>query len=162
MRILTELRGIQYGLLEREDVGDMARVLGDVFSRRDPPAIAVGMSAADIEGFVGIFGPKALAEDLTIVARNSSGELVGAMFAEDFGTPPPADVTRAPASFAPVGALLDSLDDEYTEQRIQWLLEVIYTCSWSGYRILSAARASPKPWSHSVSRTEPSTDIVWP
>jgi ribosomal protein S18 acetylase RimI-like enzyme len=113
MRILTELRGIKYGLLEREDVGDMARVLGDVFSRRDPPAIAVGMSATDIKEFVDIFGPKALAEDLTIVARNSSGELVGAMFTEDFGTSPPADVTRAPASFAPVGALLDSLDDEY-------------------------------------------------
>jgi ribosomal protein S18 acetylase RimI-like enzyme len=113
MRTLTELRGINYGLLEREDIGDMARVLGDVFSRRDPPAIAVGMSASDIERFVGIFGPKALADDLTIVARNSSGELVGAMFTEDFGTPPPADVIRVPASFAPVGALLDSLDDEY-------------------------------------------------
>jgi ribosomal protein S18 acetylase RimI-like enzyme len=113
MRILTEVRGIRYGLVEHEDVREMAGLLGDVFSRRDPPAIAVGMSATDIEGLVRIFGPKALAEGLTIVARNSSSELVGAMLTEDFGTPPPADVDRAPARFAPVGALLDSLDDEY-------------------------------------------------
>jgi ribosomal protein S18 acetylase RimI-like enzyme len=113
MRVLAEVRGIKYGLLEREDIPGMARVLAEVFSQHDPPAIAAGMSITDIEEIVGIFGPKALAEGLTIVARNSSGELVGAMLTEDFGTPPPCGFAGAPARFAPIVALLESLDDEY-------------------------------------------------
>lgn len=113
MRILTEALGIQYGLLEPEDVPDMGHVLARAFSEREPPAIAVGMSFDDLEGLVSIFGPKALAEGLSIVARTTSNELVGALLTEDFGTPPPIGIAGAPSRFAPVGALLDSLDDEY-------------------------------------------------
>ncbi len=113
MKFLTEVRGIKYGLLQREDIPGVARLLADVFSRHDPPAVAAGMSHTDIEGLDGIFGSKALAEGLTIVAQNSSGELVGAMLTEDFGTPPPSGIAAVPSRFLPVGALLESLDDEY-------------------------------------------------
>lgn len=91
----------------------MARLLGEVFSRSEPPAIAAGMSAADLEELVGLFGAKAVVEGLTIIARAGSGDLVGAMLTEDFGTPRPSGIGGGPTRFAPVGALLDGLDAEY-------------------------------------------------
>jgi ribosomal protein S18 acetylase RimI-like enzyme len=113
---LTELDGIRYGLLEDDDVTEMARLIGHVFSRADPLAVAIDMAAGDLEAFVLVFGAKAVAEGLTVLARERSGALVGAMFSDDFGTPPPA-LDGLPASFAPVGALLESLDDDYRRTR---------------------------------------------
>ena len=112
MRLLTELHEIRYGLLECEDLAEMAQVIGEVFSRSDPLGVAVGMTQAELEAFVLVFGDKAVAEGLTIIARERSNRMVGAMFSDDFAAPPP-DLTNLPASFAPVGALLESLDEEY-------------------------------------------------
>jgi ribosomal protein S18 acetylase RimI-like enzyme len=116
MLLLDEFDGIRYGLLAHEDVAEMARVIGQVFSRSDPLGVAIGMKAEDIEAFVLVFGTKAVAEGLTVVARARSGALVGAMFSDDFGTPPP-DLDALPVSFAPVGALLERLDEEYRRTR---------------------------------------------
>jgi len=112
MLLLNELDEIRYGLLENEDLAEMAQVIGEVFSRSDPLGVAIGMTAEELESFVLVFGTKAVAERLTIIARGRSGELVGAMFTDDFGTPPP-ELENLPGSFAPVGALLESLDEEY-------------------------------------------------
>jgi hypothetical protein len=87
MLLLDEFDGIRYGLLAHEDVAEMARVIGQVFSRSDPLGVAIGMKAEDVEAFVLVFGTKAVAEGLTVVARGRSGALVGAMFSDDFGTP---------------------------------------------------------------------------
>jgi ribosomal protein S18 acetylase RimI-like enzyme len=58
--------------------------------------------------------PKAIAEQLTIVACDAvSGQLVGALLADDFGTTPPEGLDDAAPQFAPVGALLDTLDEPY-------------------------------------------------
>ena len=47
----------------------MVRLLGEVFSRYDPPAAAAGLTSAEFEAFVRLLCPKAAAEGLTIVAR---------------------------------------------------------------------------------------------
>lgn len=112
MLLLNELNGIRYGLLENEDLTEMAQVIGQVFSRSDPLGVAIGMTEEELESFVLVFGTKAVAEGLTIIARNHAGELVGAMFTDDFGTPLP-ELENLPMSFGPVGALLENLDEEY-------------------------------------------------
>jgi len=112
MLLLAEQDEIGYGLLESEDLAEMAQVIGEVFSRSDPLAVAIGMTAEELRTFVMMFGTKAIAEGLTIIARERSGQLVGAMFSDDFATPPP-DLENLPESFAPVGALLEVLDEEY-------------------------------------------------
>jgi ribosomal protein S18 acetylase RimI-like enzyme len=112
MLLLTKLDEIRYGVLEREDLSEMAQAIGEVFSRFDPLGVAVGMTEAQLEAFVLVFGDKAVAEGLTIIAREPSGRLVGAMFSDDFATPPP-ELENLPVSFAPVGALLESLDEDY-------------------------------------------------
>jgi hypothetical protein len=47
----------------------------------------------ELECLVSAFVPRALAEQLTVVARDAStGELLGSLLVEDFGTAPPARV----------------------------------------------------------------------
>jgi ribosomal protein S18 acetylase RimI-like enzyme len=110
--------GVEYGPLDASDVGPMAELLADVFSRHDPPAVAVGLPRREIEVLVLAFGPKALAERLTIIARAvSSRELLGALLVEDFATPPPDGQEQVAPTFAPIGAMLDGLDTQYRALR---------------------------------------------
>ena len=113
MKFLSDIRGIRYGLLQDEDVGEMSRLLAEAFSRYDPLAVAVGVSSEEIEGLVTLFGGKAVSEGLTILARAGTGEVVGAMLANDFASPQPPGIELVSSRFAPIGAILDSLDDEY-------------------------------------------------
>ena len=112
MRALAKAGGIRFGLLDAEDVPATVALLADVFSKHDPPAVALALSAADVEAIVGILAEKALAEDLTVIAMSDKGELVGAMLSEDFGTSPP-DLSVAPAAFGALGAVLEEMEDEY-------------------------------------------------
>ena len=50
---------IEYGVSAASDADAMAKLLGEVFSRRDPPAVAVGLTASEFEEFVRLFCPKA-------------------------------------------------------------------------------------------------------
>lgn len=111
---LAEIDESHYGILESEDLAEMAQVIGEAFSGSDPLGVAIGMTKEELRSFVLLFGTKAIAEGLTTIARDSSGRLVGAMFADDFATTP-LDLKDLPASFAPVGALLDILDEEYRQ-----------------------------------------------
>ena len=110
--------GIEYGLVEEAEVDAMASLLAGCFSRFEPMAVALGLPYGEIQGLVKAFGPKALSEQLTIVAREvSTGRLVGALLTDDFGTPPPEALDAKAPTFAPVGALLDGLDEKYRATR---------------------------------------------
>ena len=117
MKLLIELKGIRYGVLEDEDVAEMARVIAEVFHHSDPLGTAVGMRREELEDFVLAFGSKAAAEGLTVIARDHSGKMVGAMFTDDFGTPLP-NLQNLPESFAPVGAIPERLDEQYQHTQI--------------------------------------------
>lgn len=65
-------QSINYSLYTVADAGEMSRLLGEVFAERDPPAVAVGLTAAEFEAFVRLYGPKAEAEELTVVARSAT------------------------------------------------------------------------------------------
>jgi ribosomal protein S18 acetylase RimI-like enzyme len=112
-KLLTEIRGIAYSILEVEDLDEMARQLADVFSHRDPLALAVGLPLSQIEALVRLIGAEALSSRLTIGARTSSGRLVGAMLTNDFAAPQPSGIDTVAPDFEPIGALLESLDDQY-------------------------------------------------
>jgi len=105
---------ITYDLLIENDSDEMSKLLGEVFAERDPPAVAAGITAPEFEAFVSLFCPKASAEGLTIVARSSvTGEMVGAMLAEDAGTAPPDTLDHISPTFAPVLDILGQLDADY-------------------------------------------------
>jgi len=114
MRDSVEHVSIHYGVYAASDADAMARLLGDVFSRRDPPAIAAGLAATEFETFVRLFCPKAAAEGLTIVARlRDTGELVGALLTEDCASELPEGMDRLSSKFDPIFDILGQLDTEY-------------------------------------------------
>lgn len=59
---------VTYHLFTRADTDEMSRLLGEMFAHRDPPAVAVGLTASEFETFIRLYGPKADAEGLTVVA----------------------------------------------------------------------------------------------
>jgi ribosomal protein S18 acetylase RimI-like enzyme len=117
MELLHVTANIEYGRFELADLEEMSSVLAESFSLGEPMAVATGFSHQDIRAIVNLFGPKAAAERLTIVARNPGGSLVGALLAQDFATPPPEGLEQVAEAFHPIGALLDGLDDEYRSSR---------------------------------------------
>ena len=93
-------------VFETNDLEEMAEVLGESFSLGEPMAAAVRLSKKDIQAIVKLFGPKAAAEQVGVVARSTKGQVVGALLAQDFATPPPDGMERMPAAFNPIGALI--------------------------------------------------------
>jgi GNAT superfamily N-acetyltransferase len=111
-------QSVNYSLYTTTDADEMSRLLGDVFAEGDPPAVAVGLTAKEFEAFVRLYGPKAEAEGLTVVARSAAtGELVGALLAEDSGTEPPVGLEYLSPKFNPIFDILGQLDTEYSGGR---------------------------------------------
>ena len=118
MPAFTEEQSIEYDFYTAQDADEMARLLGEVFSRRDPPAVAASLTPSEFEAFVRLFCPKAAVEGLTILARNAStGELVGALLTEDSASLPPDGMDRLSAKFEPIFDILGQLDTEYRGDR---------------------------------------------
>ena len=96
------------------DIDEVARLLGEAFAHRDPPAMAVGLTPAEFEAFVRVLGPRVVADALTIVARSAeTGELMGALVTEDLAAEPPAGMEHLSGKFDPIFDLLGELDRDY-------------------------------------------------
>ena len=109
---------LDYGVFVSSDTEAMVRLLGDVFSRHDPPAVAAGLTSNEFEAFVRLLCPKAAAEGLTIVARLAdTREMVGAMLTEDSASEMPEGINRLSEKFDPIFDILGQLDTEYRSGR---------------------------------------------
>jgi GNAT superfamily N-acetyltransferase len=105
-----ERSGIRYTVCDPSDVLEMSRLLADTFSRSDPPAVAVGLTAAEFEVFVRIVARPAGTQRLTIIARDiGSGEMAGALLAEDAAAPPPNGMDELSEKFEPIFDLFEEL-----------------------------------------------------
>jgi ribosomal protein S18 acetylase RimI-like enzyme len=111
---------VTYHLYAQADADEMSRLFGEVFAHRDPPAIAVGLTAPEFETFVRLYGPKADAEGLTVVARSSAtGEMIGALLAEDSASVPPDGFEQLSPKFNPIFDILGQLEAEYSGGRVR-------------------------------------------
>ena len=109
---------IEYGLPVTSEAGAMARLLAGIFSRRDPPAYAVGLTAGEFEDFATLLCPKAVTDGLTIVARRAeTNELVGVMLTEDCASAMPEGMERLSRKFGPILDILGQLGTEYWGDR---------------------------------------------
>ncbi|MGD9587690.1 MAG: GNAT family N-acetyltransferase [Pyrinomonadaceae bacterium] len=118
MQATNEQQLIEYSVYTDQDEDEMVQLLGDVFSRRDPPAVAVGLVPSEFEDFVRLFCPKAALEGVTIVARNASTrQLVGALLAEDCAAELPEGMDRLSPKFEPIFDILGQLDTDYRATR---------------------------------------------
>ena len=60
----------EYDVAKPLDAEEIVRLLAMAFSESDPPAEAMGLSFRDIEQFLQLFAPRAIADGLTLVARS--------------------------------------------------------------------------------------------
>lgn len=107
-------RTISYRLYRDTDADDMSHLLGEVFAERDPPAVAVGLSAAEFEAFVRLFCRQAAAQELTVVAHCAeTGEMCGVLLTEDSASGFPEGIDQLSEKFDPIFDILGELDGEY-------------------------------------------------
>jgi ribosomal protein S18 acetylase RimI-like enzyme len=114
----SELIPIEYGGYSDSEAAAVAALLGEVFSRRDPPAVAVGLTASEFEEFVRLLCPTLEAEGLTIVARHAgTKEVLGVLLTQDSASALPDGVGRLSPKFDPIFDILGQLDAEYRAGR---------------------------------------------
>ncbi len=118
MTTLREEMGVRYALCQSGDIEEMAELLAVCFGRHEPMAIASGYTHRELVDFVKLFGPMAVAQQLTPVARDvASGEMVGAFLTEDFCSPAPDGFALLGEKFQPTLTMLAAMDDEYRKGR---------------------------------------------
>jgi ribosomal protein S18 acetylase RimI-like enzyme len=116
--VSSEVIPIEYGVYSDSEADALATLLGQVFSRRDPPAVAVGLTAFEFEDFVRLLCPTLEAEGLTIVARHAdTKEVVGVLLTQDSASALPEGVGRLSPKFEPIFDILGQLDSEYRAGR---------------------------------------------
>jgi len=109
-----ERAAVTCAIYRPSDASEMARLLAETFSRRDPPALAVGLTSSEFEGMVRLFCPRAGDEGLTIVARAAAtGEMAGVLLSEDSASGSPDGLDRLTAKFDPIFDILGQLETEY-------------------------------------------------
>ena len=66
---------VDYIVARPSDAEETIRLLATVFSESEPPAVAMGLSCGDMEQFLQLLAPKAIADGLTPHFRFESEEL---------------------------------------------------------------------------------------
>jgi len=114
---MTELASgvrVSFTVFTTADSDEMARLLSDAFVSHDPPAVAAGLTSSEFDVFVRLFCPKAASEGLTIVARSvDTGEMMGALLAEDSASTPPEGISQLSTKFDPIFDILGQLESAY-------------------------------------------------
>ena len=106
-----------YAICAPKDTEEMGKLLAGTFSRHDPPAVALGITASDFEEVFRQFS-SAGQDGLTTIARdNATGEMAGAMLTEDAFAAPKLGATRLAEKFDPIFDLLGQLDAQYRNNR---------------------------------------------
>jgi GNAT superfamily N-acetyltransferase len=116
-RLPLDLEGIRYSVCDQSEVPEMGRVLARTFTRNDPPAVAVGLTADEFEAFVRIVARSAGSGGLTIVARHiDSGLMAGAILTEDAAAPGIGGTDELSEKFGPIFDLFARLDAQIGQE----------------------------------------------
>jgi GNAT superfamily N-acetyltransferase len=101
-------------VLKREHLDGAIDLVARAFSSDEPMGAAVGLSTSDIQRFLGLVASRIVEDGLSIVARDAdSGELAGALIADDFASPLPIEPEKLSPAFLPIFSLLGELDERY-------------------------------------------------
>jgi ribosomal protein S18 acetylase RimI-like enzyme len=102
--------GIRLAVARPDDLDEMIALLALTFAANDPPAIALGLTAADFSSALEAGAPS-IAQGLSVVARDAAtGRLAGAVTAEDAATPEPVGDIKLSPKFGPMIELLAQLE----------------------------------------------------
>lgn len=105
---------IDFSIYNGFEADEIAQLLGKTFTRRDPLAVAAGLTEPEFVEFVQVLCPKAAYEGLTMVARSAeTGEIVGALVTEDAASAPAEGLDRISPKFDPIFDILGQLEANY-------------------------------------------------
>src|SRR5262245_22628975 len=106
MKLLRKVQGVQYELFNMHALDEMARMVAEAFKRYEPMTAAQDVPFQEFVDFVRLLGPKAHHEELTVLARDQeTGQVIGAMIADDFASAPPEGMGVLGEAFEPILAL---------------------------------------------------------
>jgi hypothetical protein len=127
MKLFGEVQGVQYELFDMDALDEMAPMVAEAFNRYEPMTVAQGVPFQEFVDFVKLLGPKAQQEELTVLARDQeTGQLIGAMIADDLASTPPEGMGLLGQAFEPIFALLGELDEQYRKGRAPRLGEYLH------------------------------------
>jgi GNAT superfamily N-acetyltransferase len=125
--IVLEDREVRYALLRAADATQVTALLADTFSLGEPMAAALQVTSEEMVAFVRLFMPRAVEQELSVVARAvRTGRLVGAVITDELGMPPPEGMDSISPRFAPLLTLLDQLDHAYLQDRVADAGEILH------------------------------------
>lgn len=105
---------VRFDVCGANDVDELVALLADAFTRADPPAVAVGLRPPEFAALVELYRDRVVGDGLTIVARTTdTGEMAGALLAEDSTAVFPPGVERLSRKFEPIFDILSQLDADY-------------------------------------------------
>jgi ribosomal protein S18 acetylase RimI-like enzyme len=105
---------IRFTVFSSADEEDVAQLLAHAFSTREPIGIAVGITAEEFASFVRLQLQAPQTQQLTIVARRAdTGEMVGALLADDGASGSDGGLEKLGEKFAMVGSILGKLVEIY-------------------------------------------------
>jgi ribosomal protein S18 acetylase RimI-like enzyme len=108
---------VQLSVCTRADLDELVDMLSVAFATHDPPAVAVGLTVQEFADLVDLYRDRAAGGGCTMIARASTGEMVGALLAEDSAAPFPHGLERLSPKFDPIFEILTDLEAEYRRGR---------------------------------------------
>ena len=108
------MQPLDYAIAKLSDSDDIARLLAQVFSESDPPAVAMALSFEEMEQFLQVVVPNVIPDGLTVIARSKeTGKVAGVMLSDDFASPPASDPGQISSKLLPILSMLDGLDEQF-------------------------------------------------
>jgi ribosomal protein S18 acetylase RimI-like enzyme len=103
---------VRYSICRPDEVSEMLDLLAEAFARRDPPAVAVGLTSRDMATILSMMSARAGADGLSVVARDDdSGVMAGALLNDDAARSAELDPATLSPRFGPILDLFRELDD---------------------------------------------------
>jgi ribosomal protein S18 acetylase RimI-like enzyme len=109
---------VDYDVAKPSDSDDIVRLLANVFSESEPPAVAMALSFHDMEQFLQLVVPRVIPAGLTVLSRSQDpGQLAGVLLTDDFALPPDFDLSQISSKFLPILSMLGTLDEQFRRGR---------------------------------------------
>jgi ribosomal protein S18 acetylase RimI-like enzyme len=113
------MQQLDYAVAIPADSNDVACLLAEVFSQSDPPAVAMGLSVAEMKQFLDLAVREIIPDGLTVTARaKQTRKLAGTFLAGDFATRRELERGLISSKFDPIFAMLEELDEQYRRGRV--------------------------------------------
>jgi len=108
------MQPLDYPVAKLSDCDDIVRLLAQVFSDSDPPAVAMRLSFGEMKRFLQLVVPNIIPDGLTVIARSQdAGKLAGVMLSDDFASPLSLDQNQISSKLLPIMSMLDGLDEQF-------------------------------------------------